>query len=421
LDEAEDMLLNILKQDGDNSDVLFNLGYLYKLKDNLEKSLEYLKHAYENAGNWEAMGEIAQVINEAETELTRKEMKQLSANDMNVNALINKGEEYLKEDNDEAAYKYYKLLIADNVYKSFAYFRLGEIYNRMNKPLEAYRCHRNAFLYNPKFVQLITSNDSIHYNYVFSEVKEVQITDCPICGSKGAPKYSFNTVSSLDFIPGFSPVRLWMHCSECNHIFAGNYPVDLFKALTEYTPPYYLNINTKLLHIISDKVQNIKRFSKGRKLLEVGLGSGEMTALAKEYQFDVTGIELREDYAKNIQKMLGITAHVIDFLKYDTAEKYDVICLGDVLEHLTDPVGAIKKAQSLLTEDGILWISTPNFESAYSYIRKDKDPMWRVCEHLNYFSFESLKKLLAKYSMEVVDYKASAHYNGSMEVIAKKI
>ncbi len=421
LDEAEDILINAIEQYGANSDILFNLGYLYNLKGNMKKALDYLNDAYESADSREALDEIAQAISETEIELIGKEKESLPADEMKTSVLVDKAENYIGEGNDEEAYKCYRLLLSDNVYKPFAYFRLGEICNRLNRPMEAYRCHKNAFMFNPKLVQLITKSDHIHYNYRYREVEEVQVNNCPICGKKGVPKYSYNTVTSLDFIPGFSPVRLWMYCSDCNHLFAQNYPADLFAALTEYTPPYYLDANIGALHVVNNIVHSIKLFSKGKRLLEVGLGSGEMTAMEKEYQFDVTGIELRTDYAKKIQKMLGIKVHIIDFLKYDTSDKYDAICLGDVLEHLTDPVGAIKKAQSLLAEDGILWISTPNFESAFSYIMKDRDPMWRVCEHLNYFSFESLKKLLEKFNLNVIDYRASEHYRGSMEVIARKM
>ena len=100
---------------------------------------------------------------------------------------------------------------------------------------------------------------------------------------------------------------------------------------------------------------------------------------------------------------------------------FDIIILGDVLEHVSNPIKMLKKVYSLLNNQGIVWISTPNFESAYSYILRDKDPMWRVCEHLNYFSYRSLKKILEKIGFDIVDYKFSQHYNGCMEVSAIKI
>ena len=46
--------------------------------------------------------------------------------------------------------------------------------------------------------------------------------------------------------------------------------------------------------------------------------------------------------------------------------------------------------------------------------------MRREASHANYFSRFSFLNLLEKYSLVPVDYRISAQYNGSMEVIAVK-
>jgi 2-polyprenyl-3-methyl-5-hydroxy-6-metoxy-1,4-benzoquinol methylase len=107
-------------------------------------------------------------------------------------------------------------------------------------------------------------------------------------------------------------------------------------------------------------------------------------------------------------------------MDFETDDLFDIIILGDVLEHIPNPSKMLEKAYNLLDKEGVIWISTPNFESAFSYIMKDKDPMWRVCEHLNYFSYISLKKTLEKTGFKTVDYKISQHYNGCMEITAIK-
>jgi hypothetical protein len=47
--------------------------------------------------------------------------------------------------------------------------------------------------------------------------------------------------------------------------------------------------------------------------------------------------------------------------------------------------------------------------------------MWRVIEHINYFSYDSLSKLLESKGFEILDYRISRRYNDSMEIIARKI
>jgi 2-polyprenyl-3-methyl-5-hydroxy-6-metoxy-1,4-benzoquinol methylase len=164
----------------------------------------------------------------------------------------------------------------------------------------------------------------------------------------------------------------------------------------------------------------ISQIAKGPRLLEVGVGAGEFSAVAKEFLFDVTGLDIRPKYAETVSKMLDIPVFTEDFQKFDSEEKFDVLVMGDVIEHMQDPVGALRKAHSLLSDQGVLWISTPNFESAFAMVKKDADPMWRIVEHLNYFSFRSLSKWLNIIGFDVVNYNVSAHYNGSMEVTAIK-
>jgi len=101
-------------------------------------------------------------------------------------------------------------------------------------------------------------------------------------------------------------------------------------------------------------------------------------------------------------------------------KKWDVIIMGDVLEHVSDPVQAINKAADMMGNEGALWISTPNFESAFSYAAGHNDVMRRQQYHVNYFSRDSLYSLFAKVGLAPVDYQISQHYNGSMEVIAVK-
>ncbi len=150
------------------------------------------------------------------------------------------------------------------------------------------------------------------------------------------------------------------------------------------------------------------------------LWAGELLAVAREYGFEITGLEIRPAHAERVAKTLDMDIICENFTTHHTENRYDVICMGDVLEHIGDPVSAIGKVRTLLNDKGLFWISTPNFESSFSVIMKDKDSMKRVCEHLNYFSFKSLKKTLGQQGFEVIDYNVSAHYSGSMEVTAIK-
>ncbi|WP_079478175.1 class I SAM-dependent methyltransferase [Halobacillus salinus] len=219
---------------------------------------------------------------------------------------------------------------------------------------------------------------------------------------------------------GFHPIRLWMYCEGCHHIYSSCYPKDLNRTLESTSREVHIKPKTQLLSSYGKVISKLKEFSRGNRLLEVGVGAGEMIAVAQELQLDVMGIDIRPAYANAVSRMLNVPIKTIDYQEFEVNQAFDLVCMGDVIEHLEDPRQALIKANELLNKGGVLWISTPNFESAFSKMLKTRDPMWRVAEHLNYFSYHSLKVLLEEVGFKVADYQISSHYNGSMEVTAIK-
>lgn len=326
----------------------------------------------------------------------------------------------------EAAHLYLSLLQIPQL-GALAHYRLGQVYNRFAQIVDreehiatSQRYHTQAFELMPQLATLLVQEDHPAHSYTYTTPEETDIRHCTLCGEEGKPHYCVNTVVGLDFIPGFNPVRLWMYCENCHHLFANNYPHNLGELLSESAFEFNLKPELSYLKVYGDIMNVLTQFTPGNRLLEVGVGAGELLAVAKEYQFDAMGLDIRPAYSAAVSKLLNIPVVAEDFQKFETDQLFDVICMGDVIEHMTDPIQALQKANSLLNEKGVLWISTPTFESAYIQLRKDQDPMWTVIEHLQYFSAESLRKALEMCGFEPLTYAMSKHYAGSMEMIAVK-
>ena len=153
---------------------------------------------------------------------------------------------------------------------------------------------------------------------------------------------------------------------------------------------------------------------------EITLAACECLLAAREIGFETFGIDVIERHVTHARDKFGLSVEAHDFIEYETERLYDMVIMGDVLEHVSDPVRAVEKAHELLEDDGALWISTPNFESAFSLVADHDDPMRRQQYHLNYFSRDSLFKLLTQKGLVPVDYRISKHYHGSMELISVK-
>lgn len=329
-------------------------------------------------------------------------------------------EEHLASQNDSAAEPLYHAILDDPGLQPLGLVRLGEIANRQGRAIESLQFHRRSFEAEPRLAARITPADHACHSYLYQRPLEVEVSACPLCDGPGVAYRAFNLVTNIDFIPGFDPVRLWMRCERCNHLFASAYPVDLSNLLAKGCPEHHRYVKADLLPSLAPIVRNLRRAAGGDRWLEVGVGAGELTALALEFGFEVEGLDIRTAYAESVAERLGVAVHAVCFQEFEPRTSYDVIVMGDVLEHIARPAEAIARASRLLNDRGLLWISTPNFESAFSRLVRDLDPMWRVCEHLNYFSFRSLRTLLEGHGFDVEDYRVSSHYFGSMEVTARK-
>ena len=87
----------------------------------------------------------------------------------------------------------------------------------------------------------------------------------------------------------------------------------------------------------------------------------------------------------------------IDTIK-NNLEKFDVIILDNVLEHVIDPLDLLLKTYEMLNDNGVLIIEVPNDFSKFQNLLYEKkiikEKHWvAVPDHLNYFSKESLIKV----------------------------
>lgn len=96
------------------------------------------------------------------------------------------------------------------------------------------------------------------------------------------------------------------------------------------------------------------------RLLDIGCGHGLLLDEARKRGYDPMGLEVSAASAA-----FGRTAFELDIREQtveelDDDERFDVITLIDVLEHLANPLGTIDRCQKLLSPNGVLCVVTPN-------------------------------------------------------------
>jgi len=117
------------------------------------------------------------------------------------------------------------------------------------------------------------------------------------------------------------------------------------------------------------------RFTRERRVLDLGCGTGYGTADLARLASSAVGIDIAEDavtYARNhfpSGRFLRGSATVVPF----PAASFDVVTAFEVIEHLRDWRALLAEARRVLKPDGLLIVSTPN-KHYYAETRAQSGP-----------------------------------------------
>lgn len=182
--------------------------------------------------------------------------------------------------------------------------------------------------------------------------------------------------------------------------FSEKIPTSL--ELTEYYQGYgrndYLSpITIKRYHELLDKIEP---FRKTNKILDVGCGIGYFLEVAKERGWEVYGTEFTDE-AVNIceQKGINMQKGVLAVDNYKTQE-FDVITSFEVIEHINNPIEELNHFYQLLRKGGLVYVTTPNFNSLLRYRLKEKYNVIAYPEHLSYYTTKTIKKVFENTGFE---------------------
>lgn len=132
----------------------------------------------------------------------------------------------------------------------------------------------------------------------------------------------------------------------------------------------------------------------GLRLLDVGSGMGLFLKKASSLGFKAEGLEL-SSYASEFSRSQGLIVHNASIDDYRIpAETYDAVSMREVIEHLPDPLSALKKIHSSLKKGGVLFVATGNFSCVERKIRKASWHYFMPEGHLYVFSHSTIKKML---------------------------
>lgn len=304
---------------------------------------------------------------------------------------------------------------------AFGIYAVSQLLN-VRAPMQCYELTKEAFEIDPDLAQTLGIEG---YRYEGKTAEENLTHECPFCGEKEeiSPYYCSPQVINPKNKNTYPPAKLWIKCNKCNNFYTYNFPIFSIDDINgHYTgSANNTHIENKFdMSEYSNIFNMIKLYTSGRDYLEIGIGTGEMMAAALEFGYNVQGVEICRQDRDNVSNVLGVEIACCDIADFETNKKYDVIIMGDVFEHTLKPVAVIEKVSNMLKDDGVLWLSTPNYNSGYARMGGFVHCMWHELNHYTYSSYETVEKILNDFGMETVHYSISKRFVGSMELIIKK-
>ena len=212
-----------------------------------------------------------------------------------------------------------------------------------------------------------------------------------------------------------------MRCTTCGCIYKKP-SADARPIADYYTDQRYHELNywsfeeqaDRALRRIRDNMLSVVGRPDSRSLLEVGCGPGRFLKMAQDAGFEVSGVELNSGNAEEArQRTGGATILCEDFMTMASDRQFDVIAMLDLIEHLTDPMAAVRRSYELLKPGGYIVVYTPNHSGITTRVA---DLMYRLsshavkgpvveifdCLHLVYFDVKSLRTAIERNGFQLV-------------------
>lgn len=221
-------------------------------------------------------------------------------------------------------------------------------------------------------------------------------SQCPLCGSK-----------KIEILPKFNGAKL-ASCNECSFVFSERIPtgseLDQFYC-KDYEVTSFLSKITIARY--NELLDQFEKYRKTGRILDVGSGHGFFLETAKKRGWEVYG----SDYAPGCVKLCetkGIKMHSGTMTKNAYgSEMFDVITSFEVLEHVYSPNEELGYLNAFLRKGGIMYVTTPNFNSVLRYRLGEQYDVINYPEHLTYFTNKTLVKAFENNGFEKLNVRTT--------------
>jgi SAM-dependent methyltransferase len=227
---------------------------------------------------------------------------------------------------------------------------------------------------------------------------------CPVCGTghrRVVFRQEFAAVEQATPVTGYDVVI----CERCGAAYADGIPDQAafdryYRDMSKYEYAQRggeeSEFDSRRLALIAGIVAP-RLPSAGARILDVGCASGRLLANIRERGFPhVTGLDPSPACAATAARLYGIDVRTMTLREIAaTAERFDVVIMVGVLEHLRDLDSAFLALRALLNPSGLLYVEVPDVTAFADWPNAPYQDF--STEHITFFSPVSLGNLMRRH------------------------
>ena len=238
-----------------------------------------------------------------------------------------------------------------------------------------------------------------------------EVETCAACGARNlVPHLQVKGETGAD---GLAPTNKQfgtalgdiVRCTSCTHMQLDRFPDDdeLDAAYAEAASDDYVEEEAGQRASFGSVLDHVERHVPKGRILDVGCWVGFLLAVAGDRGWqECIGLE-PSDFASGFARERGLDVRQEDLHEADLPlGHFDAVCMGDVLEHLTDTDKALARMRELLAPGGVLVLAVPDAGSRIARVLGKR--WWSVIPtHIHYFTRKSITTMLERSGFEVVE------------------
>jgi dolichol-phosphate mannosyltransferase len=181
-------------------------------------------------------------------------------------------------------------------------------------------------------------------------------------------------------------------------------PQQLLKEYARVEDPSFVDDIHARERMFERNLSRLRHYVRpGERWLDVGSYCGAFLAVARRQGLEAVGVEPGRWAVEQSSRRTEARVYpgTLDDLPADIG-RFDAVTLWDVLEHLSDPVGELKKVHGLLKTEGTLMLSTLMIDNWFARLLGSRWP-WLMDMHLFYFTDATIARVLEQAGFAIIE------------------